>query len=160
MKRYCVTYTALQKYVRRNTEYAKLDYPGLDSLLRNIVPYINSINGIQTVFSCSGHLEKSNPSFYIVLAVTEQGYESFIKLFEKIDHRLNTINLFCSFSLRIQSLKINSIFNPDDTEMTKIFILEATFINKKQQTLFFDIWDRYIFEEYILKEVANDNLLK
>lgn len=154
MKQYCLTVPTFHRYEKRNFAFRDLDYAGLDPQLRCIIPYINKLYGVQTVFSCAGHFEKNERSFYVVLAVAEVGFIDLFKLFDDMNYRINSNELKCSFAIKIQSLKVDNIFYEEDESSRPMFVLEAVFRNKKDQDLFYQIFDRYIFEKQFINQAT------
>ncbi len=44
---------------RRHSEYAHRGYPNLDEGMREIIPLLNEIDGLVTVFCCEGHFKET-----------------------------------------------------------------------------------------------------
>jgi len=75
-----------QKAVARSLDYAAQGFPGCDSELIDILPKLNALPGIATLWSCASHVEVSGSDnqFYIAVAVTEEGMRHMVSIYEEL----------------------------------------------------------------------------
>ncbi len=85
----------------RSIEWEKEDFETADPLIPQVVRLLNKVETIACVWSCEGHYnvsklhvkEDSIENFYLMLAVTEEGFQFVQKLFTNLQERLVAIAL-------------------------------------------------------------------
>lgn len=107
-----------QLAAQRAFAYAEAGYPNCDSELIDILPKLNALPGIATLWSCASHVEVSGSDnqFYIAVAVTEEGMRHMVSIYEELS-RIAQPKLDdetgCSLRLEFSRL-IAGIFEQED----------------------------------------------
>lgn len=153
MKRFCTDLSSYLKFKERNEQWKNDGYPMLDKSLELIVPHLNTIPGIQTVLSCSGHLYPTGvPSdyrFMVLLAVTEEGLDNLTNLYIELGKAIALQDLWCHFSINIQYLTTHAAIDDGDFIARPTFSLEAWLPTHEIYTAFYSIFDSSIQHKLI-----------
>lgn len=81
---------------KRAGTFAAENYNGADSKVLPFLIFFNDQPGIATVWSCQGHYGSDTGNldegeFYVMLAVTEEGFQMVEKFYSKLRDRLSTV---------------------------------------------------------------------
>lgn len=71
---------------QRALDYAEAGYPGCDAELVDLLPKLNAMPGVATLWCCASHVEtnESDGQFYLSLASTEEGAQHIVRLYAEL----------------------------------------------------------------------------
>lgn len=103
--------TDIRHYKHFLQESRNLNDVQIDEDIRPLIESFNKIDGVVTVFSCSGHPAEYPrvPKFYIVFALTSDGAVRLLQIYDELTHRYRKTR---KFEFPMPDLKVSVLKSP------------------------------------------------